>query len=158
MQFFFFFAYISLCVCAQSLSHVRLFTTPWTVTRQSPLSMGFSRQEYWNGLLCPPPGDLPNPGIEPVFCIDRQVLYHCLLSTTWEAQILCFYTLKKRKKEDFGLRGTQCFESCLCLSWLYNFGQCVCLGLCFAWVKKVSSFISSSCKHRRLTQFLATHR
>ena len=71
--------------------------------------------------------------------------------------IVCFYTLKK-KKEDFVLRGTQCFESCLCLSWLCNFGQCVCLGLCFAWVKKVSSFISSSCKHRRLTQFLATHR
>ena len=74
--------------------------------------------------------------------------------------IVCFYTLKKKrkKKEDFGLRGTEFFESCLCLSWLCNFGQCVCLGLCFAWVKKVSSFISSSCKHRHLTQFLATHR
>ena len=50
--------------CAESLSHVRLFTTPRTIARQAPLSMGFSRQEYWNGLLCPPPGDLPNPGIE----------------------------------------------------------------------------------------------
>ena len=39
--------------------------TPWTVTRQAPLSMGFSRQEYWGGLPCPPPGDLSNPGIEP---------------------------------------------------------------------------------------------
>ena len=39
--------------------------TPWTVAHQSPLSMGFSRQEYWSGLSCPPPGDLPNPGIEP---------------------------------------------------------------------------------------------
>ena len=37
----------------------------WTVARQAPLSMGFSRQEYWNGLPCPPPGDLPNPGIQP---------------------------------------------------------------------------------------------
>ena len=37
-----------------------------TVAHQAPLSMGFSRQEYWSGLLCPPPGDLPNPGIEPV--------------------------------------------------------------------------------------------
>ena len=36
----------------------------WTVDCQAPLSMGFSRQEYWSGLLCPPPGDLPNPGIE----------------------------------------------------------------------------------------------
>ena len=39
--------------------------TPWTIARQAPLSMGFSRQEYWNELPCPPPGDLPNPGIEP---------------------------------------------------------------------------------------------
>ena len=47
------------------LSPVRLFATPWTAARQAPLSLGFSRQEYWSGLLCPPPGDLPNPGIEP---------------------------------------------------------------------------------------------
>ena len=39
--------------------------TPWTVAGQAPLSMGFSRQEYWSGLPCPPPGDLPNSGIEP---------------------------------------------------------------------------------------------
>ena len=37
----------------------------WTVTHQAPLSMGFSKQEYWNGLPCPPPGDLPDPGMEP---------------------------------------------------------------------------------------------
>ena len=41
------------------------FVTLWTVARQPPLSMGFSRHEYWSGLPCPPPGDLPNPGIEP---------------------------------------------------------------------------------------------
>ena len=46
-------------------SHVRLFATPWTVAHQVPLSMGFSRQEYWSGLPCPPPEDLPSPGIEP---------------------------------------------------------------------------------------------
>ena len=39
--------------------------TPWTVAHQAPLCMGFSRQEYWSRLPCPPPGDLPNPGIEP---------------------------------------------------------------------------------------------
>ena len=39
--------------------------TPWTVAHQAPLSMGFSRQEYWSGFLFPFPGDLPNPGIEP---------------------------------------------------------------------------------------------
>ena len=48
-----------------SLSFVLLFLTLWTVPHQAPLSMGFSRQEYWSGLPFPPPGDLPNPGIEP---------------------------------------------------------------------------------------------
>ena len=43
------------------------FATPWTEPARLCLSMGFSRQEYWSGLPCPPPGDLPNPGIEPVF-------------------------------------------------------------------------------------------
>ena len=47
------------------LSRVRLFATPWTVAHQAPLSMGFSRQEYWSGLPFPSPGDLPNPGFEP---------------------------------------------------------------------------------------------
>ena len=51
----------TVCVC-QSL---RLFVTPWTVARQAPLSMGFSRQEPWSGLPFPPPGELPDPGIEP---------------------------------------------------------------------------------------------
>ena len=47
------------------LSHIQLFATPWTVTLQAPLSMEFSRQEYWSGVPFPPPGDLPNTGIEP---------------------------------------------------------------------------------------------
>ena len=46
-------------------SRVQLFVTLWTVARQAPLSMGFSRQEYWSGLPCPPPGDLPDPETEP---------------------------------------------------------------------------------------------
>ena len=49
----------------KSLSCVRLFATPLTVACQAPLSMGFSRQEYWSGLPFPPPRDLPNPGIKP---------------------------------------------------------------------------------------------
>ena len=49
----------------KSLSHVRLFVTPWTVAYQAPPSMGFSRQECWSGLPFPSPGDLPDPGIEP---------------------------------------------------------------------------------------------
>ena len=48
-----------------SLSCVRFFATPWTVAYQAPLSMGFSRQEYWSGMPFPSPGGLPDPGIEP---------------------------------------------------------------------------------------------
>ena len=47
------------------LSCVQLFVTPWTVAHQAPLSMEFSRKEYWCGFPCPSPGDLPGPGIEP---------------------------------------------------------------------------------------------
>ena len=50
-------------------SHLQLFATLWTVARQAPLSMGFSRQEYWSGFPCPLPGDLPDPGIELQSCI-----------------------------------------------------------------------------------------
>ena len=53
-------------------SHVQLFMTLRTVTCQAPLSMGFSRQEYWSELPCPPPGDIPNPGIKPT-CPALQV-------------------------------------------------------------------------------------
>ena len=52
------------CVLSR-FCRVRLFGTPWTVAHQAPLSLGFSRQECWSGLPCLPPGDLPNPGIEP---------------------------------------------------------------------------------------------
>ena len=47
------------------LNHAQLFAIPWTVAQQAPLSMGFSRQEYWSRLPFPSPGDLPDPGIEP---------------------------------------------------------------------------------------------
>ena len=50
----------------RSLNCVRLFVSPWTVARQDPLVMGFSRQEYWSGLPFPSPGDLPYPGTEPM--------------------------------------------------------------------------------------------
>ena len=52
-------------VVVQLLSHVPLFVTPLTVARQTPLSMEFSRQEYWSGLPLPTPGNLPDPGTEP---------------------------------------------------------------------------------------------
>ena len=59
---------------------VQLFATLWTVARQEPLSMGFSRQEYWSGLPCPPPGDLPPQGSNPPSlmstCTVKHVLHH----------------------------------------------------------------------------------
>ena len=67
------------CEHAKSLQLWSDSANLWTIAHQAPLSMGFSRQEYWSGLPCPPPGDLPDPEIEPAshtFCIGRQVLYH----------------------------------------------------------------------------------
>ena len=54
---------IWLCACV--LTHVWPVGTPWTVAHQAPLCTGFSRQEYWSGLACPCPADLPDPGTEP---------------------------------------------------------------------------------------------
>ena len=51
-------------------SPVQLFATPWTVACQAPLCMGFSQQEYWSGLPCPSPGDLPDTEIEPASFIS----------------------------------------------------------------------------------------
>ena len=53
-------------MCVLSRSVVSNSVSPWTVAHQAPLSMGFSKQEYWSGFPCPPPGDLPDPEIEPV--------------------------------------------------------------------------------------------
>ena len=57
---------VCVCVHTQSLSHVQLFLTSWTVACQAPLTMGFPRQKYSGGLPFSPPRDLPNLGIEPV--------------------------------------------------------------------------------------------
>ena len=64
----------TVCVLSR-FSRVQLLATLWTVAHQVPLSMGFSRQEYWSGLPCPPLGDLPKPGIEPRSAA-LQVDYH----------------------------------------------------------------------------------
>ena len=73
------------------LSHfscVQLVVTPWTVAHQAPLSMRFSWQEYWSGLPCPPPEDLPDPGIKPLSLKSLALAGGFFTtSTTWEA---CF--------------------------------------------------------------------
>ena len=56
---------VCVCMCVQLLSCVQLFATPWTAALQAPLFMEFSRQEYWNRLLAPIPGDLSDSGMEP---------------------------------------------------------------------------------------------
>ena len=61
-----------MCMHVSCFSCVRLFVTPWTVACQAPLSMGFSRQECWSGLPCPPPGDPPDPRMKPVSPICRR--------------------------------------------------------------------------------------
>ena len=69
-------------------SHVRLFATPRTVARQAPLSMGFFRQEYWNGLPCLSPEDLPNPGIEPTSAASPALTGGFFTTRAiWEAQL-----------------------------------------------------------------------
>ena len=71
------------------LSHfscVLLFATPWTAAHQGPLSMRFPRQEYWSGLPCPPPGDLPNPGIQPTSLRSPALAGRFFTTyTTWES-------------------------------------------------------------------------
>ena len=72
-----------MCAC-QIASVMSNSATPWTLAHQAPLFMGFSRQEYWSGLPCPPPGDLPDPGIEPTS--PSLAGGFLTTSTTWEAQ------------------------------------------------------------------------
>ena len=84
-------------------SHVQLFAILWTVARQVPLSMGLSRQEYWNGLSCPSPGDLPDPGIKPA-SLTSPALAGGFFTTraTWEAP-----PIKQTETEKEKLMGMQ---------------------------------------------------
>ena len=69
-----------------SQSHVQFFVTPWTVVLQDPLSMGFSRHEYWSGLPFPTAGHLPDPGIEPSSLVSPALAGRFFTScATWEA-------------------------------------------------------------------------
>ena len=80
----------ALSTCMLScFSHVRLCATPWTVACQAPLSMGFSRQEYWSGVPFPSLGDLPDPGINPASLMSPALpALFFTTSVTWEAQHL----------------------------------------------------------------------
>ena len=74
------------CVCVFSHPVMSDFLWPlWTIACQAPLSMGFSRQEYWSGLPCPSPGDLPNPGIEPTSPTSSALLVDSLPLSHWRS-------------------------------------------------------------------------
>ena len=75
----------------------------WTVACQTPLSMGFSKQEYWSELPCPPPGDLPEPGIKPVSLTSPALAGGFFTTSSWEAHYGpdALYCLELRN--DFGL-------------------------------------------------------
>ena len=79
-----------LCVCMLScFSHVHRFVILWIVAHQAPLSMGFSRQEYWSGLSFPSPGDLPNPRIKRTSLMSSALIGRFLTtSPTWGAHCL----------------------------------------------------------------------
>ena len=82
---------MNLCACKSvcvlsCFSCDQFFATLWTAARQTPLSIEFARQEYWSGLPCPPPGDLPYPGFEPTsFKSPALAEGFFTTSTTWEA-------------------------------------------------------------------------
>ena len=78
------------CVRPQLLSCASPFVTPWIAAQQVPLYLGFSRQEYWSGLPCPPPGDLPDPGIE-IESFTSPALAGRLFTTgaTWMGEARC---------------------------------------------------------------------
>ena len=74
---------------AKSLQLSQTLQNPGTVAHQTPLSVGFSRQEYWSGLPCPPPGDLPDPGIKPTSLMSPALAgVFFTASATWEAKNL----------------------------------------------------------------------
>ena len=78
-----------MCVCVCALSHFsHIFENLWTVICQAPQSFGFSRQEYWSGLPCPPPGELPDPEIEPVSLMSLALAGGFFTTnTTWETHL-----------------------------------------------------------------------
>ena len=82
--------------------HVQFFASLWTVACQAPQSMGFSRQEYWSGLLFPFPGDLPDPGIKPMSLVSPALANGFFTtSTTWEAPVSIKWMFNKHMPNSF---------------------------------------------------------
>ena len=94
------------CSCVLShFSHVQLFASLWTEAYQAPLSMGLSRKGYWSGLPCPPPGDLPDPGIFPTSLMSLALAGGFFItSTTWEAPKFILDTHKRERNPNTKLK------------------------------------------------------
>ena len=82
-----------MCACMLNcFSCDQLFVTLWSTAHQDPLSVGFSRQEHWSGLPCSPPGDLPDPGIEPESLMSPALGGRFFTNNaTWETTHICIY-------------------------------------------------------------------
>ena len=72
-------------MCAKLLKSCPTLVILWTIAHQTPLSMGFSRQEYWSGLPCPSPGDFPDPEIEPMSPVSPELQADSLPLSHWES-------------------------------------------------------------------------
>ena len=104
-------------VCCR-LSRGRLFATPWTVACQAPLPMGFSRQDYWGGWPCPPPGDVPDPASDGTHftCIGRRVLGSLPLAppgSSWRLRVKGSESALKGRNGSPGLSVLPGFPCCL---------------------------------------------
>ena len=121
----------------KSLSRVQLFATLWTVARQAPLSMGFSRQEDWSGLPFPSPGDLPNPGIKPAHVAGRRFILWAtrVCSKSSPPSYSLHLTANKQKTYCFNVYNNFWIKKCVQetggLQW-------VTFSLSSTWVKSVS--------------------
>jgi len=105
------------CVCVCVLSRVQLFATPQTVAHQAPLSMRFPRQEYWSVLPFPPPGDLPDPGVEPSSLVSAALVGGFFTNcATWEA-LRKFNLPQISLKETVGIEASHFLRNCLLRAW-----------------------------------------
>ena len=102
------------------LSNIQLCVTLWTVAHQTPLSMGFSRQEYWSGLQCPPPVDLPNAGIK-LTCLMSPALAGSFFTTG-----VCFYFFSRGSSEPRGWIHVFCIGRRILYPWVTSSVQFSC--------------------------------
>ena len=109
-------------MCSSCFSRVWLFATPWTLARQAPLPMGFSREEHWSGLPCPLPGDLPHPGIEPMSPVAPALQADSLPPSHWGSPSV--WGMPVRKSRDFFWMpgGSKNWKTCVANPALRSFG------------------------------------